>query len=36
MKYHNLVEQARELVVEQTEPALIDALTNVFADAFVF
>ena len=36
MKYHNLVEQAEELVVEQTEPALIDALTNVFADAFVF
>ena len=36
MKYHNLVEQAEQMVVEQAEPALIDALANVFADAFVF
>jgi starvation-inducible DNA-binding protein len=36
MKYHNLVEQAETMISEQAEPALIDALTNVFADAFVF
>ena len=36
MKYHNLVEQAEKMVVEQAEPALVDALTNVFSDAFVF
>lgn len=36
MKYHNLVEQAEQMVTEQTEPALISALMNVFADAFVF
>jgi starvation-inducible DNA-binding protein len=36
MKYHNLVEQAEKMIVEQAEPALVDALTNVFSDAFVF
>ncbi len=36
MKYHNLVEQAEQMVTEETEPALISALMNVFADAFVF
>lgn len=36
MEYSNLVEQAEQMVTEQTEPALVDALMNVFADAFVF
>jgi starvation-inducible DNA-binding protein len=36
MKYHNLVEQAEQMVTEQAEPALINALMNVFSDAFVF
>ena len=36
MQYHNLVEKAELIVNEQTEPALVDALTNVFSDAFVF
>jgi starvation-inducible DNA-binding protein len=36
MQYHNLVEQAEQMVVEQAEPALVDALMNVFSDAFVF
>ena len=36
MKYHKLVEQAEQMVVEQAEPALVDALMNVFSDAFVF
>lgn len=36
MKYHNLVEQAEQMVTEQTEPALVSALMNVFSDAFVF
>jgi starvation-inducible DNA-binding protein len=36
MKYYNLVEQAEQMVSEQTEPALIDALYNVTSDAFVF
>jgi starvation-inducible DNA-binding protein len=36
MKYHNLVEQAEQMVVEQAEPALVSALMNVFSDSFVF
>jgi starvation-inducible DNA-binding protein len=36
MEYHNLVEQAETMINEQAEPALIDALTNVMSDAFVF
>ena len=36
MKYHNLVEQAEQMVVEQAEPALVDALINVLSDSFVF
>lgn len=36
MKYHNLVEQAEKIINEQAEPALVDALTNVFSDAFIF
>jgi starvation-inducible DNA-binding protein len=36
MKYHNLVEQAETMITEQAEPALVDALMNVFSDAFVF
>ena len=36
MKYHNLLEQAEQIVTEAAEPALADALTKVFADAFVF
>lgn len=36
MEYHNLVEQAEQMVVEETEPALVNALMNVFSDAFVF
>ena len=36
MKYHNLVEQAEQMVNEEAEPALVSALMNVFSDAFVF
>ena len=36
MKYHKLVEQAEQMIAEAAEPALVDALNNVFADAFVF
>jgi starvation-inducible DNA-binding protein len=36
MKFDNLVEQAEQMVSEQAEPALVDALMNVFSDAFVF
>ena len=36
MEYNNLIEQAEQMVSEQTEPALIDALYNVTSDAFVF
>ena len=36
MKYHNLVEQAEQIVTEAAEPALAEALTKVFADASVF
>lgn len=36
MEYHKLVEQAEQVVTEATEPALADALTKVFSDAFVF
>lgn len=36
MKYDKLVEQAEVMIAEEAEPALIDALHNVFADAFVF
>ena len=36
MKYHNLLEQAEQMVVEEAEPALVNALMNVFSDAFVF
>jgi starvation-inducible DNA-binding protein len=36
MEYNSLIEQAEQMVSEQTEPALIDALTNVMSDAFVF
>ena len=36
MEYHKLVEQAENMIAEAAEPALIDALNKVFADAFVF
>jgi starvation-inducible DNA-binding protein len=36
MEYNSLIEQAEQMVSEQTEPALIDALTSVMSDAFVF
>lgn len=36
MKYHNLIEQAEQMVSEAAEPALVDALLKVFADSFVF
>ena len=36
MEFKSLVEQAEMMINEQAEPALIDALHNVFADAFVF
>jgi starvation-inducible DNA-binding protein len=36
MQFNNLVEQAEQMVSEQAEPALIDALYNVTSDAFVF
>lgn len=36
MKYQKLVEQAEKIIKEEAEPALIDALNKVFADAFVF
>lgn len=36
MEYHKLVEQAEKIVSEAAEPALAEALTKVFADAFVF
>ena len=36
MKFDNLVEQAEQMVIEQAEPALVNALMNVFADGFVF
>lgn len=36
MEYNNLIEQAEQMINEEVEPALIDALTNVMSDAFVF
>ena len=36
MEYYKLVEQAEEMINEAAEPALVDALNKVFADAFVF
>lgn len=36
MKYQKLVEQAEKIIKEEAEPALVDALNKVFADAFVF
>lgn len=36
MKYEELVEQSTQVISEATEPALVDALNKVFADAFVF
>lgn len=36
MKYHNLIEQAEQVVTEATEPALADALLKVLADSFLF
>ena len=36
MEYFKLVEQAEEMINEAAEPALVDALNKVFADAFVF
>ena len=36
MKYEELVEQSTEVLKEEAEPALINALHKVFADAFVF
>lgn len=36
MSYAKLVEQAEQIISEAAEPALADALTKVFADAFVF
>jgi len=36
MKYEQLVEQSTAVIKEEAEPALINALHKVFADAFVF
>ena len=36
MEYFKLVEQAEAMINEAAEPALVDALNKVFADAFVF
>jgi len=36
MQYNQLVEQAEKTLNEEAEPALIEALNKVFADAFVF
>jgi starvation-inducible DNA-binding protein len=36
MQYFKLVEQAEAMINEAAEPALVDALNKVFADAFVF
>lgn len=36
MEYYKLVEQAETMINEAAEPALVDALNKVFADAFVF
>lgn len=36
MEYHKLVEQAEQIINEAAEPALSEALTKVFSDAFVF
>lgn len=36
MEYRNLVEQAEQVITEAAEPALIEALNKVFADAFLF